>query len=96
MPKLKAGTILVTAEEELKIQAGIDADPDAYSLTDEEWKKVKTTVRLGRPPSEVTKERITIRLSRDVVTQFRATGAGWQTRMDAALRQFIEEHPLAH
>ena len=41
MPKLKAGTILVTAEEELKIQAGIDADPDAYSLTDEEWKKVK-------------------------------------------------------
>ncbi|MFY8178665.1 MAG: BrnA antitoxin family protein [Limnohabitans sp.] len=96
MPKLKAGTILVTAEEELKIQAGIDADPDAYSLTDEEWKKIKPTVRLGRPPSEVTKERITIRLSRDVVTQFRATGAGWQTRMDAALRQFIEEHPLAH
>jgi uncharacterized protein (DUF4415 family) len=42
----------------------------------------------------VTKERITIRLSRDVVTQFRSTGAGWQTRMDAALRQFIEEHPL--
>ncbi|WP_310625549.1 BrnA antitoxin family protein [Limnohabitans sp.] len=33
---------------------------------------------------------------RDVVTQFRPTGAGWQTRMNAALRQFIEEHPLAH
>ena len=96
MPKLKPGTILVTAEEELKIQAGIDADPDAYSLTDAECEKVKPTVRIGRPPAEVTKERITIRLSHDVVTQFRATGAGWQTRMDAALRQFIEEHPLAH
>ena len=96
MPKLKPGTVLVTAEEELKIQAGIDADSDAYSLTDEEWEQVKPTVRIGRPPAEVTKERITIRLSRDVVTQFRATGAGWQTRMDAALRQFIEEHPLAH
>jgi uncharacterized protein (DUF4415 family) len=95
MPKLKPGTILVTDEENARIQASIDADPDAYSLTDQEWERVKPTIRLGRPPAEVTKERITIRLSRDVVTQFRATGAGWQTRMDAALRQFIEEHPLA-
>ena len=95
MPKLKPGTILVTDEENARIQAGIDADPEAYSLTDEEWARVKPTTRMGRPPAEVTKERITIRLSRDVVTQFRATGAGWQTRMDAALRQFIEEHPLA-
>ncbi len=96
MPKLKPGTILDSNEEELRIQAGIDADPDADSLSDEEWEKVKPTVRMGRPPAEVTKERITIRLSRDVVSQFRATGAGWQTRMDAALRQFIEEHPIAH
>ncbi len=95
MPKLKPGTILVTDEENARIQDGIDADPDAYSLTDEEWERVKPTIRKGRPPAEVTKERITIRLSRDVVTQFRATGAGWQSRMDAALRQFIEEHPLA-
>ena len=95
MPKLKPGTILVSNEEELRIQAGIDADPDAYSLSDEEWEKVKPTVRMGRPPAEVTKERITIRLSRDVVSQFRATGTGWQARMDAALRQYISEHPLA-
>jgi uncharacterized protein (DUF4415 family) len=95
MPKLKAGTIIPTPEEDVIIQKGIDADPDTWFLTDEEWEKVKPTIRMGRPPAEVTKERITIRLSRDVVTQFRATGAGWQTRMDAALRQFIEEHPLA-
>ncbi|MCW8177776.1 hypothetical protein D8B25_21165 [Verminephrobacter aporrectodeae subsp. tuberculatae] len=38
---------------------------------------------------------MTIRLSHDVVTQFRATGEGWQTRIDAALRQFITEHPFA-
>ena len=96
MPKLKPGTITPTPEEDAIIQAGIDSDPDTWFLTDEEWEKVKPTARIGRPPAEVTKERITIRLSRDVVTQFRATGAGWQTRMDAALRQFIEEHPLAH
>jgi len=95
MPKLKPGTIIPTPQEDARIQTGIDADPDAYSLSDEEWEKVKPIVRIGRPKAEVTKERITIRLSRDVVTQFRATGEGWQTRMDSALRQFIAEHPIS-
>ncbi len=40
------------------------------------------------------KERITIRLSPDVVAQFRETGAGWQTRMDQALREWLKENPL--
>jgi hypothetical protein len=31
-----------------------------------------------------------------LVTQFRATGEGWQTRMDLALRQYIAEHPITH
>ena len=69
------------------------SDPDAMPFTDAQWAAVKPNVRTGRPKAEVTKERITIRLSRDVVTQFRATGVGWQTRMDAALRQYIAEHP---
>ncbi len=95
MPKLKPGTIIPTTKEDADIQVGIDADPDAYSLSDQEWEKVKPLVRIGRPKAEVTKERITIRLSHDVVTKFRATGAGWQTRMDLALRQYILEHPLS-
>lgn len=95
MPKLKPGTIIPTPQEDARIQTGIDADPDAYSLSDEEWEKVKPIARIGRPKAEVTKERITIRLSRDVVTQFRATGEGWQTRMDSALRQYIAEHPIS-
>ena len=96
MPKLKPNTVLVTDQEEVKIQKGIRADPDAESLSDAEWEKVKPFVRLGRPKAEVTKERITIRLSRDVVSTFRATGDGWQTRMDAALKQYIAEHHLSH
>ena len=94
MPKLKPGTIIPTPEEDALIQVGIKADPDAYSLSDAEWERVKPLARIGRPKAEITKERITIRLSRDVVTQFRATGEGWQTRMDSALRQYIAEHPL--
>ena len=39
-----------------------------------------------------TKQRITIRLSPDVVTRFRATGQGWQTRVDAALRDWLRSH----
>lgn len=49
----------------------------------------------GRPKAEVTKERISIRLSPDVLGAFRASGPGWQTRMDAALRQWLEEHPVS-
>jgi hypothetical protein len=28
-----------------------------------------------------------------VIAHFKASGDGWQTRIDAALRQFIAEHP---
>ena len=48
----------------------------------------------GRPKATVTKERITIRLSREVVETFRATGEGWQTRMDEALQEYVREHQL--
>jgi len=93
MPKLKPTHISVMDTEDAAITAAAMSDPDAMPFTDAQWAAVKPNVRTGRPKAEVTKERITIRLSRDVVTQFRATGVGWQTRMDAALRQYIAEHP---
>ena len=46
----------------------------------------------GRPKAAVTKERITIRLSQDVVERFRASGDGWQTRVDAALKDWLKTH----
>lgn len=54
-------------------------------------KSLKGKLR-GRPKAAVTKERITIRLSPDVVDAFRATGDGWQTRMDAALKDWLKTH----
>lgn len=42
-----------------------------------------------------TKERITIRLSADVVQTFRATGEGWQARLDEALRDWLKTHSPA-
>lgn len=35
------------------------------------------------------KQQIAIRLSSEVVAYFRATGPGWQTRMNEALREWI-------
>ena len=46
------------------------------------------------PQRTPTKERITIRLSPDVLSAFRASGSGWQTRMDAALRDWLRDHPV--
>jgi uncharacterized protein (DUF4415 family) len=44
------------------------------------------------PQKSPTKERITIRLSRNVVRSFRATGEGWQTRVDVALQNWLKKH----
>jgi uncharacterized protein (DUF4415 family) len=41
------------------------------------------------PQKLPVKERISIRLSRDVADYFRATGDGWQTRIDEALRDHV-------
>ena len=44
---------------------------------------------------EPIKERITIRLSPEVVKQFRNTGDGWQTRVDAALKDWLKANAPA-
>jgi uncharacterized protein (DUF4415 family) len=95
MPKLKPGTIWPSPDEDAAITTAALSDPDARPLTDEEWDQVRAKARIGRPPAAVTKERITIRLSPDVVGQFRATGAGWQTRLDAALKDWLKTHSPA-
>ena len=38
-----------------------------------------------------TKEPVTIRYSRDVLEYFRATGPGWQARIDAALKEWVAQ-----
>ena len=95
MPKLKPETILPTPEEDAAITAAAMSDPDAIPYTDTEWEAVKPTLKRGRPRAAVTKERITIRLSPEVVQAFRASGEGWQTRVDAALRDWLKSHSPA-
>ncbi len=42
------------------------------------------------PQKAPTKCLLSIRFSRDVIEYFRATGPGWQTRMDEALKEWIK------
>jgi uncharacterized protein (DUF4415 family) len=48
----------------------------------------------GRPPGS-TKESTTIRIDHDVLDAFRAGGPGWQSRMNAALRDWLKTHKSA-
>jgi len=84
----------------------IDADGDVRELTAEDMAKFKPAAdvlsaslrkKLGvrGPQRTPTKERITIRLSREVVEQFRESGEGWQTRVDSALREWLKNHSPA-
>ena len=45
----------------------------------------------GRPKGGLCKEKITIRLSPEVVSHFRAQGKGWQSRINDVLRKAIDE-----
>jgi uncharacterized protein (DUF4415 family) len=49
--------------------------------------------RTRGPNKNPTKEQVAIRIDRDVLGAFRASGPGWQTRMNAALKEWLAEHP---
>ncbi len=109
MPKLKPITVLPTPEENAAINAGIAADPDNPEWTAQDFATAKPASEAlpatvyaallakrprGRPPADETKVFTAIRLDADLLQAFKATGKGWQTRMNAALRQYLAEHPI--
>ena len=86
--------------EEIAIQAGIAADPDARELTEEDFAKMRPASevvphivenwRKGRGRQKApTKEQITIRLDAELTAHFRSGGPGWQTRINNTLREAV-------
>ena len=51
--------------------------------------------RTRGPNKRPIKEQVAVRYSPEVLSYFRATGSGWQSRMDEALREYIEQHRAA-
>lgn len=94
MPKLKPTHIFVTDEEDATITAAAMSDPDALPYTEAEWAAAKPLLRLGgRPRLENPKVHTGLRLDADVLKVFKAGGRGWQTRINAVLREWIQTHP---
>jgi uncharacterized protein (DUF4415 family) len=75
-------------------------DEDNPELTDEDFararpfkevfpKQYKAWKKLGRPPAEVCKVHIGFRLAADVVAGVRATGKGYNARVEKVLREAL-------
>jgi uncharacterized protein (DUF4415 family) len=91
----------LTDAEEAEIQAMIASDPDNPELTEDELKELQPfrevfpelaasiDRKLGRPKAENPKKAISLRLDAEVIERFKATGDGWQSRMNEALRKAV-------
>ncbi len=66
------------------IERAMRDDPDWQDFTDIDWSKAVMVI-----PDK--KKAISIRLDPDIVDFFQATGKGYQTRINAVLRHFVDE-----
>jgi uncharacterized protein (DUF4415 family) len=94
----------MTDEEDAEIRAGALCDPDNPPLTDEMWARMRPAVEVAPeivaayrrrrgPQKAPTKQLVSIRLDRDVVSHFRKRGPGWQQRVNEALRKVARLEP---
>jgi len=69
-------------------------DPNDPSAVNAFFDQAAVRRRGERGPQKApVKERVSLRLSPEVVDYFRASGSGWQTRLDQALKEYVTEHP---
>ena len=73
----------VDALTDEQIEAAVRNDPDAVPF-DFDWSEAVLVI----PPK---KEAISIRVDADILDYFRKEGAGYQRRMNAVLRSFVEQ-----
>ena len=62
--------------------AAAESDPDALPMSDEEWARAEV-VRPGKVP-------VGLKLDADVLAWFKGKGRGYQTRINAVLRRYME------
>ncbi len=66
------------------IDRAIADDPDAAPIwTEEDWKNARVVWPQGKAP-------VTLRLDKDIIAWFKHRGRGYQTRINAVLRAFVE------
>lgn len=77
-------------EEDAAIAAGIAADPDTYVMGDAEFAKAR---QRGRPPVAIKRPTMTMRIDPDILAALKASGKGWQTRVNDLLRKEVLGNP---
>ena len=82
--KDRSDWVRVDAMTDEDILANMRDDPDWADFIDVDWSKTKIVV-----PAQKTS--ISIRLDADIVDFFKATGKGYQTRINAVLRHYMDE-----
>lgn len=87
-PSIGRVLAMPTPSEDAAINTGITQDPDTYELAAGEFRQL----RRGRPLGSGTKVQVTLRIDEDVVDKFKASGSGWQTRMNEALKSWVKSH----
>jgi uncharacterized protein (DUF4415 family) len=80
-------------EEDAALTAAALSDEDNPPLTDVELSTVAKR-RRGRPAAALKNVPISLRVEPAVLAAFQGRGAGWQTRMNAALREWAQDHEL--
>lgn len=79
-----------SVKEDRVITAAAKADPEARPLSPRQLKAMVPLRSLrGRPKSPHKKLLVSVRYSGEVVEYFKATGRGWQSRMDSVLREYV-------
>jgi len=67
-----------------EIERAVAEDPDAPPFwTDEDWANARVVWPQGKAP-------VTLRLDKDIIAWFKHHGRGYQTRINAVLRGFVE------
>lgn len=86
----------IAAAPERVIDPQTPYDPNDAAAVAAFWAKGKVRLPGQRgPQKKPTKVAVTVRYSPEVVAYFKATGEGWQTRMNEALREYVELHRAA-
>ena len=82
-----------TVAEDRAITSAARADRDAQPLTAKQLKSMLPMRALrGRPKSAKPKQLVSVRYSQEVLEYFKATGDGWQARMDGVLLKYVARH----
>ncbi|MDM0077274.1 BrnA antitoxin family protein [Variovorax sp. J2P1-59] len=92
LPSTPSGWVDPDDAPELTDEFFRDAKPtvSGREVTREEYAAAVKTARRGRPPLVRTKVSTTIRFDAEVLAALKATGPGWQTRANDALRADLE------